>query len=141
MSNRMKYVEDAMSSDISVAVKYVHQLEEMMQEYLGRKFVIAVSDPYHAFLLLEQGMKEEYDKKLITSSGVIEKVDGKIAIYSFENDKNFLHVDRGALIATDDEAVASVVRKQIEEVQPELTMNQVLAALAVSYVEDKGMLI
>ena len=41
MSNKMKYLEDAMNSDVSVAIKYVHKFEEMMQNHLEKSFAIA----------------------------------------------------------------------------------------------------
>jgi dTDP-4-amino-4,6-dideoxygalactose transaminase len=139
MSNRMKYVEEVINSDISIAVKYVYKLEEMMRKYLDRKYVIAVSCPNSALTLLKHGMGKEYDNKLITGSGIIKKIDSKIALYSFETDDKFPHVDRGALIATDDETIANIVQKQIEEI-PDFMMNHVLAAIAVATIEDNGLL-
>ncbi len=37
MNNKMKYVNEAMSSDESVTIKYVQKLEEIMKKYLDRK--------------------------------------------------------------------------------------------------------
>lgn len=54
MSTRMKYVEEAMNSDVSIAVKYVYKLEEMMKNHLEKNFDIAVTGVYESNMILKK---------------------------------------------------------------------------------------
>ena len=95
MSNKMKYLEDAMNSDVSVAIKYVHKFEEMMQNHLEKSFASAVAGENEANMIL---------KKL--------KVDA--TIYSIASDERFKQLENGALILTDDETIAQNIKEQLK---------------------------
>lgn len=112
MSNKMKYVEDAMNSDVSVAIKYVHKFEEMMQNHLEKSFAIAVTGVYEANMIL---------KKLNVSA----------TIYSITSDEKFKQLENGALILTDDETIANKIKEHTDFIY-----SPVLAAIGISILED-----
>lgn len=116
MSNRIKYVEDAISSDVSVAIKYVQKFEEMMQSYLKKRFVVAVVGENEANMIL---------KKL--------NVDARI--YSLTSDKRFKQLENGALIVTDDEIIAQNIKEQLKQ-ETDFILSPVLAAIGISILED-----
>ena len=116
MSNKMKYVEDAMNSDVSVAIKYVHKFEEMMQNHLEKSFAIAVTGGYEANMIL---------KKLNVSA----------TIYSITSDERFKQLENGALILTDDETIANKIKEQLKE-HTDFIYSPVLAAIGISILED-----
>ena len=116
MSNKMKYVEDDMNSDVSVAIKYVHKFEEMMQNHLEKSFAIAVTGVYEANMIL---------KKLNVSA----------TIYSITSDERFKQLENGALILTDDETIANKIKEQLKE-YTDLIYSPVLAAIGISILED-----
>lgn len=116
MSNKMKYVEDAMNSDVSVAIKYVHKFEEMMQNHLEKSFAIAVTGVYEANMIL---------KKLNVSA----------TIYSITSDERFKQLENGALILTDDETIANKIKEQLKE-HTDFIYSPVSAAIGISILED-----
>ena len=116
MSNRIKYVEDAISSDVSVAIKYVQKFEEMMQSYLKKRFVVAVAGENEANMIL---------KKL--------KVDA--TIYSIASDERFKQLENGTLILTDDETIAQNIKEQLKQ-ETDFILSPVLAAIGISILED-----
>lgn len=116
MSNRMKYVEDAMNSDVSVAIKYVHKFEEMMQKHLEKSFAIAVTGAYEASMILKQ-------------------LSVDATIYSIASDERFKQLENGALILTDDETIAQKIKEQLKE-NTDLVYSPVLAAIGISILED-----
>jgi dTDP-4-amino-4,6-dideoxygalactose transaminase len=116
MSNRAKYVEDAMNSDVSIAIKYVHKFEEMMQNHLEKSFAIAVTGAYEASMILKQ-------------------LNVDATIYSIASDERFKILENGALILTDDETIAQKIKDQLKE-NTDLIYSPVLAAIGISILED-----
>ena len=95
MSNRMKYVEEAMGSDLSVAIKYVYKLEDMMKKHINRKFVIAVAGENEANMILK-------------------KLNADATIYSLTSDERFKQLENGALILTDNETIAQKIKEHLK---------------------------
>ena len=116
MSNRIKYVEDAISSDVSVAIKYVNKFEEMMQNYLKKRFVVAVAGENEANMILK-------------------KLNVDATIYSLTSDKRFKQLENGALILTDDETIAQNIKEQLKQ-ETDFILSPVLAAIGISILED-----
>ena len=116
MSNKMKYVEDAMNSDVLIAIKYVQKFEEMMQNYLKKSFAIAVAGENEANMILK-------------------KLNVDATIYSIASDERFKQLENGALILTDDETIANKIKEQLKE-NTDLIYSPVLAAIGISILED-----
>ena len=116
MSNRIKYVEDAISSDVSVAIKYVQKFEEMMQNYLKKSFAIAVAGENEANMILK-------------------KLNVDATIYSIASDERFKQLENGALILTDDETIAQNIKEQLKQ-ETDFILSPVLAAIGISILED-----
>ncbi len=116
MSNRIKYVQDAISSDVSVAIKYVNKFEEMMQNYLKKRFVVAVAGENEANMILK-------------------KLNVDATIYSLTSDKRFKQLENGALILTDDETIAQNIKEQLKQ-ETDFILSPVLAAIGISILED-----
>ena len=116
MSNKMKYVEDAMNSDVSVAIKYVHKFEEMMQNHLEKSFASAVAGENEANMILK-------------------KLNVDATIYSLTSDKRFKQLENGALILTDDETIAQNIKEQLKQ-ETDFILSPVLAAIGISILED-----
>ena len=112
----MKYVEDAMNSDVSVAIKYVHKFEEMMQNQLEKSFARAVAGENEAKMILK-------------------KLNVDATIYSLTSDKRFNQLENGALILTDDETIAQNIKEQLKQ-ETDFILSPVLAAIGISILED-----
>jgi hypothetical protein len=105
-----------MNSDVSIAIKYVHKFEEMMQIHLEKSFAIAVTGAYEASMILK-------------------KLNVDATIYSIASDERFKQLENGALILTDDETIAKKIKEQLKE-NTDLIYSPVLAAIGISILED-----
>lgn len=116
MNNKMKYVEEILSLDASMTTKFYDKLEELMSQYLHKKYVVAVCD----IALMDPVVKE-----LIV----------KCELFSFRDDKNFKEVDSGFAIISDNQDRIKQIKNIVNE-NPDYKMDSVMTAMALADVED-----
>lgn len=116
MNNKMKYVEEILILDVSMTTKFYDKLEELMSQYLHKKYIVTVSD----IALVDPTIKE-----------LIEKCE----LFSFRDDKNFKEIDSGFVIISDNGDYIKQIKNIVNE-NSEYKMDSVMTAIALADVEN-----
>ena len=114
--NELKYIEKVFESNyIAPLGEYVNKFEEMMQNYLKKRFVVAVAGENEANMILKT-------------------LNVDATIYSLTSDKRFKQLENVALILTDDETIAQNIKEQLKQ-ETDFILSPVLAAIGISILE------